>query len=153
MKLAEALVLRADIQKRISQIRSRLEKCVLVQEGEKPAEQPSDLLAQLDQLFIQLERLIVQINKTNLQAHLASGQSLTDALAQRDVLTLRYAAISQLADTATPENNRYSRTEIRSVSTVDVAALRQQQDQLAQQRRELDTAIQALNWTTNLIES
>jgi hypothetical protein len=33
MKLAEALVLRADVQKRIEQLRNRLRQSVLVQEG------------------------------------------------------------------------------------------------------------------------
>jgi hypothetical protein len=33
-----------------------------------------------------------------------------------------------------------------------VAALRRQIDDLARQHRELDTAIQAVNWTSNLLE-
>ena len=48
--------------------------------------------------------------------------------------------------------DRYSRSEIRKVATVDVSALRRQMDTLAQQRRELDTAIQATNWATELAE-
>ena len=44
MKLAEALSERADIQKRIQQLRSRLRRNALVQEGEKPAEDPHALL-------------------------------------------------------------------------------------------------------------
>ena len=38
MKLAEALILRADIQKRIEQLRSRLTDNAKEQEGEKPGE-------------------------------------------------------------------------------------------------------------------
>ena len=40
MKLSEALVLRADIQKRIEQLRERLKTSALVQEGERPPEDP-----------------------------------------------------------------------------------------------------------------
>ena len=38
------------------------------------------------------------------------------------------------------------------VATVDVSALRRQMDTLAQQRRELDLAIQGTNWATELAE-
>ena len=44
MKLAEALSIRKDLQKRIEQLKSRLENTVKVQEGEQPAENPEDLL-------------------------------------------------------------------------------------------------------------
>ena len=40
MKLAEALILRADIQKWIEQVRNRLYNNVLAQEGELPSEDP-----------------------------------------------------------------------------------------------------------------
>ncbi len=40
MKLAEALQERADINRNIQQLKSRLQNNVLVQEGEKTAEEP-----------------------------------------------------------------------------------------------------------------
>ena len=49
MKLAEALQERADINKKISQLRSRLSNNLLVQEGEKTAEDPLALLKEMDQ--------------------------------------------------------------------------------------------------------
>jgi len=58
MKLAEALVLRAGLQKRIAQMRQRLQQCALVQEGEQPPEDPKELLAELDQVLNQLGALI-----------------------------------------------------------------------------------------------
>ena len=50
MKIAEALIERADIQKRIEQLRDRLSSNALVQEGEEPAEDPTSLLTELDRL-------------------------------------------------------------------------------------------------------
>jgi len=47
MKLAEALMLRADIQKRIDQLKQRLLRNVKVQEGDRPAENPEALLSEL----------------------------------------------------------------------------------------------------------
>jgi hypothetical protein len=43
MKLAEALLLRADCQKRIEQLKSRLLGSARVQEGEQPPEDPEKL--------------------------------------------------------------------------------------------------------------
>jgi hypothetical protein len=151
MKLAEALVLRADIQRRVEQLRERLKLSVLVQEGDQPPEDPQLLLAELDRLLTQLTGLIADINRTNSQTPLGTYASLTQALAQRDGLKLRYSVLKSLADVASRRVDHYSRSEIRSVATVDVAGLRQQTDRLAQSFRELDTAIQGANWTTELL--
>ncbi len=86
------------------------------------------------------------------KTRLPDGVTLTEAPAQHDVLSLRYSIISGLADTASTRVERYGRSEIRKISTVDVAALRRQLDEIARQRRELDTTIQATNWATDLIE-
>lgn len=152
MKLAEALVLRADVQKRLAQLRARLQQSALVQEGEQPPENPADLLVELDQLLAQLNDLIARINRTNLEIRLADGATLTDALARRDILTQRYSIIDGLATAASNRVQRYGRAEIRMLSTVDVAALRRQLDEIARQRRELDTTIQAVNWNSDLVE-
>ncbi len=152
MKLAEALVLRADLQKRLNQLRARLTQSAVVQEGEQPPENPQELLAELDQMLTQLQNLIVRINRTNLQATLSDGTTLTDALAQRDTLALHHSIISGLADAASNRVERYGRSEIRKLSTVDVASLRRQMDELARQRRELDMTIQAANWATDVLE-
>jgi hypothetical protein len=45
MKLAEALILRADSQKRVEQLRQRLTRAARVQEGENPPENPQELMA------------------------------------------------------------------------------------------------------------
>ena len=150
MKLAEALVLRADVQKRLGQLRDRLRFSALVQEGEQPPEDPQDLLAQLHQLLDQLEELIIKINRANMHTSLGDGTILTDALARRDVLAQRYNSLNTLVETASNRTERYGRSEIRKLSTVDVAALRRQMDDVARIRRELDTQIQATNWTADL---
>ena len=151
MKLAEALVLRADTQRRIEQLRERLKISALVQEGDRPPEDPQTLLVELDRLLDQLASLIAQINRTNIHTTLNDGRTLTEALAQRDVLKLRYSVLKSVADTASKRIYHYSRSEIRNLATVDIASLRQQTDRLAQQFRELDTAIQGANWTTDMM--
>src|ERR687890_436525 len=73
MKLAEALANRADLQRRIEQMRGRLQKSALVQEGESPPEDPQELLEETERLVSELEGYVRRINKTNLSATLAGG--------------------------------------------------------------------------------
>jgi hypothetical protein len=47
--------------------------------------------------------------------------------------------------------SRQLRSEIRIMSTVDVAALRRQVDGLCKELRELDMRLQGLNWQVELI--
>jgi hypothetical protein len=153
MKLAEALANRADLQRRVEQMRGRLQKSALVQEGETPPEDPQELLEETERLVSELEGYVRRINRTNLSATLADGETtLTDALARRDALALRYGILKTLVSTASDRLPRYGRSEIRILPAVEVAPLRRRMDEVARERRELDTAIQAANWTTDLVE-
>src|ERR671921_1040813 len=94
-----------------------------------------------------------RINRTNLSATLADGETtLTDALARRDGLTLRYGTLKTLVSTASDRLPRYGRAEIRILPAVEVGPLRRTMDELARQRRELDTSIQEANWAIDLTE-
>ena len=152
--LGEALNQRADLQKRIAQLGERLRGNVLVQEGDQPAEPPDELLAELHRACNELEVLIARINHTNATSALPSGGTVTEALARRDVLALRSAAVRSAIKEATDRGlfGRYSRSEIRMVRQIEVAALQEQIDAMAMARRELDNELQQHNWTTPLIE-
>jgi len=154
MKLAEALVLRADTKKRLEQLRGRLTSSALVQEGEMPPEDPLALLSELEALTTDFERLVIGINRTNssASASIEGVGSLTVALARRDALDVKFSVLSGFLEAASSRVNRYSRTEIKLVSTVDVATLRKQLDEVARSRRDLDSQIQGMNWTTDLLE-
>src|SRR5579863_3076709 len=107
MKLAEALVLRADLQKRIEQLRTRLRLSALVQEGEQPPEDPYELLAEAARLSDELAAVIVRVNRTNLATTLPDGTTLTEAIARRDALQQRYSLIETAAETASNRIDRY----------------------------------------------
>ena len=62
MKLAEALQERADLNKKVDELRRRLSHVLLVQEGEEPAENPAELLMELDGALARLEYLMAAIN-------------------------------------------------------------------------------------------
>jgi hypothetical protein len=151
MKLAEALVLRADAQKRLAQLKQRLMMSARHQEGEQPPEDPAELIAEAERLMDQLVALIRGINRTNL-ATAFDDETLTDALARRDVLSIRRALFADLATAASVRQDRYSRSEVKFVSAVDVRELQQRADLLAKEYRDLDARIQAKNWETDLLE-
>lgn len=152
MKLAEALILRADTQKRIADLRQRANRNAKVQEGSQPSEDPTALVAQLRELYAQMTTLIQRINRTNMETAFDGERSLADALAQRDTLGAQQAMYRELAVAAVPTQDRYIRTELRYESVLDAAALQREADNLSRQRRELDTRIQELNWLTELNE-
>jgi len=151
MKLANALSERADVQKRLQQLAVRMNNNAKVQEGQKPAEDPAALLKELDALCGRMEKLVAAINLTNSRT-VADGVSLTELLSRRDALKQRMSILRSFLDTASSKIDRYSRSEIVIESTVSVAKLQKQVDQLAKELRELDEKIQELNWTTDLIE-
>ena len=151
MKLAEALHLRADLQKRIAQLGERLNLNAKVQEGDEPAENPAELLAELERSTAELARLITAINQTN-SATAADGMTLTAMIAEKDTLSLRLSILRNFLQNAAHKVDRYSAKEIRITSTVDIRAEQKKVDQLSKRLRELDVKIQGLNWTTDLIE-
>ena len=64
MKLAEALIRRADCQKRLEQLKQRLLRNAKVQEGDEPAEVPATLLEERDRVTETLLKL-QSISRTN----------------------------------------------------------------------------------------
>ena len=150
MKLAEALQLRADLQKRMGQLAERLHQNARVQEGEKPAEDPVELLAEYESCAGQLEELMARINRTNCETRTGEG-TLTELLARRDCLKMRVKTYHDFLMAASSLTQRGMRTEIKVFSTVPVPEYRKKADALSRQLRETDNAIQAANWTTELL--
>ena len=151
MKLAEALQERADLNRRIDELRRRLENNALVQEGEDPAEDPAALLAELDGALARLETLMAQINLTNCRTR-ADGQTLTELIARKDALQLRLSAYRDLVYTAGQSTSRARGPEIRVKAVLKASELQKQADAMAKELRRLDNLLQETNWKTKLIE-
>ena len=155
MKLAEALALRSDAQKQYLQLRARAQATARYQEGEVPAEDAAALLVEADRALDELEDLIRRINRTNAVAEVAPGSSLTDALARRDVLRLRHALYTNVADAGAGAGvsvGRQMRSELRVMSAVAVDELRATADDIAKELRQLDLRIQEKNWEVELLD-
>ena len=151
MKVAEALAERSDCQKRVEEIKNRLDRSARIQEGEQPYEDPGELLAEADRIHARLLELISAINRTNSRTAFDNERTISDVIAERDVMGKRREFLSDVAGAANSRWDRYSKSELRYVITLPVAKLRTEADQIARRYRELDLRIQELNWKTELI--
>ena len=151
MKLAEALAIRKDTQKRIEQLKSRILNNVRVQEGDSPSEEPEELMKEMDACLTTLFALIFKINKTNMNT-ISEGRTITEMMAKRDILSMRITSLREIFNKASESQERYSRSEIKMVTTIDIKPLGKKIDDLSKQLRELDMKIQTLNFTTELME-
>jgi hypothetical protein len=149
MKLAEALQERADLNKKIEQLKSRLEANATVQEGELPAEDPNELLSELNSSIARLELLIAKINMVNCHTS-ANGKTLTELLAEKDCLSLNINTLQNLRNSASRLAQRATRSEIKILSTIDVKKLQSEIDKLSKRLRIVDNSIQEANWSTTI---
>jgi hypothetical protein len=158
MKLAEALLLRADRNRTLEQLKQRIQVSARYQEGENPPEDARALVSAAATVLDELEGLIRNVNRTNSDTVMADGRTVTDALAERDVLRLRYSMLKVSADAASGGQQqigymRATRSELKLMSDLDVRTLREQASDIARRARELDARIQEVNWTTELQEA
>ena len=150
MKLAEALANRADLQRRIEQMREASESA-LVQEGENRL--------RTHRSFSMRRRLVTELGEYA-AAH-QQDEPLRDSRRRRDDahgrsgaprrLTLRYGTLKTLVSTAS-DRLPLRRAEIHVLPPPWVGPLRRRMDELAREGRELDTSIQQANWAVDLTE-
>ena len=100
----------------------------------------------------ELVDLVKRINKTNSNTLFANDQTVADVLAERDVLVLKRGAYGDLASTAALRQDRFTRSEVKYISTINVAGTQKRADELAKNYRELDARIQEVNWKTELVD-
>lgn len=150
MKLAQALNERKELQTRLDRLHDRLTANVRVQEGDTPSEDPVMLFGLLDETAEALQSLIFRIARTNIET-IVEGRPLADWVAEREVAQRRFNILRNVLDTAARRTERHSATDIRILSTIDVAAHQKALDQLAVRIREIDATVQAANWTTDLL--
>ena len=152
MKLAEALSLRSDRQKRMLQLTERVKTTALIQEGDAPSENVDELLKEFNRVAAQFEDLICRINRTNLTVKISDGRSLTEAIARRDTLKFHINIWRQAAEAGAVKQIRGTKSEIKLVSVINVRDARDNVDQFSKEMRELDTRIQEANWTHDLLD-
>lgn len=154
MLLAEALRERADAQRQLAALRDRVVAAARFTEGEEPSEDAGALLTEVESVIDRLGELILLINRSNLIATLPDGRTLTEALAERDALRSRFGLLKAAADAAAGGRDflRFGRQELRTFASLDVAQLRRRADEVARRIRELDLAIEQVNFGTQIEE-
>ena len=151
MKLAVALQERADINRKIEELKNRLKCNVLIQEGESPEEEPNSLKRELDSTIARLGVLIAKINLTNSQT-VVDGTTLTELIAQKDALQLSIYVYKEIIDVANQKTYRSRNTEIKIKTAISVVDWQKRIDALSKELRLLDIKIQETNWKIDLIE-
>ncbi len=153
MRLAEALIERAALQRQVEQLQARIVQNARYQEGEEPAEDATALLAEVDRVLQHLTGLVVAINLTNAAIRTVDGEPVTAVLARRDELRRRHALLTAAADSAAGSSwggARQLRSELRWMPALPVAQLRREADQVAKTLRDLEASIQRVNWEADL---
>ncbi len=159
MKLAEALMRRADLNRLIGEVSNRIRANNQVEEGEDPEENPEDLRKELGELITEQRVLIFNINRTNLQEMVELGGekvTLMEAILIKDALLKQHTGLGQFL-VGDPRSRMYgygrrSKEDIKYVNTTDQKEVRKELDRLAARRRRVDACIQKANWTVDLVE-
>ncbi len=153
MKLAQALMERADMQTKLFNLNSRIHNNLKVQEGQALIEDPNLLLKEYRGINERLSGIIQAINKTNMITVIAgSDMTIAEALVKKDRLLALKNTYQDVVEAATNYQTRLSRTEIKFVNVVDVKAIQKLSDAVSKEYRELDAKIQEVNWLTELAE-
>lgn len=151
MKLAEAPIERANLQKSPEVLRSRLRNNAKVQEGGTPSEEIDALLSEMRETLSRLEYLIVHINKTNELTLMRDGGTIAHTIAKKDVLTKELSLLSDLLSCGSELVSRYSRTEIKINATFSIKEMQAEVSEKSKELRLLDTRLQEANWLTDLL--
>jgi len=152
MKLAQLLNHRADLQKRMKDLKQRINRNLLVQEGEKPVEQPDNLIDAFIKISYQWREIVRIINMVNNQPleDSSNGATLSEMVVMRDHLRMLYNMASETHSGLSPRMDRFSRSEIKQIPSIEADKIRKSCDEYAGKLRKLDDDIQELNWSTEV---
>jgi hypothetical protein len=146
MKLAEALIKRPNLKKKIDNLSARLANSSIVAEGYKPDEDFESLSKMMEVCLKEYEKLILSINITNMKT-IVDGISLTRMMVERSNLIKRLVILRKVIKTAIAQKEGIENY----IRTVNVKDLHKEADGYAKQLRILDAKIQETNWQTELI--
>lgn len=150
MKLAEALLVRADLQTKFLRLQDRIKANAVVQKGDKPQEGPEVLLREATGVLSELEATITRINRTNVHAKLPDGRTMMEAIAERERLKKHHSLLIATDSALKRSPDLHGVREIKWVPQLDSAKLQKQAEDLARKIREINVRIQETNWSTLL---
>jgi len=149
VKLGEALAQAADLQEEIRLLKARVAAAARYREGCEPPEGTGVLMAAARDAIAALADLDRRIRRTDAATELGARWTIADALAHRDHLDVKRDFMTSAADAALPgphEAPAPTRTDL------PAGSLRAEAGELARERRQVDAAIQAAAWATDLLD-
>lgn len=151
MKLGEALTARANSAQRLNDLQGRIKDAALVQEGDSVGEECETLITEYLRVSSEHALLVGRIQLTNALTKVGD-ENLLGILQRREVLVRQRNIYRIAAKAASPgANYRYMRTEIRYIPQIPVQLHHEMADETEVQIRVLDSKIQQINWTTELL--
>lgn len=151
MKIAEALMIKNDYQQKLNSLKQRINKNVLVKEGDDPSEDPNELIKQAFRISQELQTFISNIHLTYAKTKLSDGRSFINIINQRDDFNEKYQILLQ-AIQHSEQFNHCNASEIKWKKIISVARLQKQADELGLKIRELNMKIQEANWQIEMHE-
>ena len=137
MKLAEALLLRADRNRSLEQLKQRIQVSARYQEGEQPPEDARDLVAAASAVLDELEVLIRHINRTNSGTVMPDGRSPMRSPSETcfgsGTRCSRFRPKRRRVGHSSRGFIRATRSELKYLRALDVKDLRQQASDVARQ--------------------
>lgn len=158
MKLAEALQLRKELSKAISELRSKISKSLILQEGNTPLYKVDEKYDELVVKNNELSKLIASINYTNNISKIQDGalgitkaETISEALISRDCLQKRLELAKTIVGKG-KDDQLESKDEVRFMPFVDVGFYDTKADELQNQLQDLERKLQMINWHVDLIK-
>jgi hypothetical protein len=152
IKLAEALLIKAEYEERLESLRTRLRVSARVQDGNFPPEDPETLLADVQTCLDNLASLNKRISITQSQTLLASRQTLADAIIDQEILVKKQSIYQSIVEAGTIPPDAYQSSNMRWLVTVNIAGLNRRIEEIAKEYRLLETEIQKVSWSTKLVD-
>ena len=152
MKLAEALLLKEDLQNRLNHLQKRIHSNVTVQEGDSITENPNLLIKEALRINEELFSLIKRIHVTNANSKAISGQPIMNLLMQHDLLKEHHRILQEAINSCHSPLSDNNRQDIRWIKMISVADLQKQADDVNLQIMKSRIEIQSSNWKIELLE-
>ncbi|EGP5447167.1 hypothetical protein D2A89_03365 [Enterococcus faecium] len=154
MKLAEALLLRRDLESKLTLLREEIASSAVIQEGDTLDRSIDDLLLDYETTNQEFAQLVIAINQRNAVAKIGEQETIAAALIaaaleKREALRRSHAMLTATLEAAKVAP-RMGRNEIRMIRTIDTKQITDRLNQTAKALRELDGQIQQTNWLVDL---
>jgi len=151
MKLAEALIVKKDLNIEIDNLQTRLLETVKVQDGTIPFQKPEFVMDKLKSILSELDALTTKIHKTNNATQANVSNTLNELISKRDIVKRKHKILNKAYQEIFTRDRYATRSEVKYTIAVDVNNLLKSISDAAKQFRVLDTQIQTINWTTELL--